>query len=98
VSVPLVYSLLAREDIDEAFASYQRRRVGLGWLFLARLKEQLDRIKDNPQSYAVLSGDVRAAAMRQFPYVIYYRAESARTVVVAVLHGRRHPRTWQSRT
>jgi hypothetical protein len=35
--------------------------------------------------------------MRRFPYAIYFHAMPDEIVVLGVIHGRRHPRRWQSR-
>jgi len=35
--------------------------------------------------------------MRRFPFGIYYRIEQSHIVVLAVLHGSRHPRRWRER-
>jgi plasmid stabilization system protein ParE len=35
--------------------------------------------------------------VRRFPYAIYFHAMPDEIVVLAVIHGRRHPRRWQSR-
>jgi plasmid stabilization system protein ParE len=35
--------------------------------------------------------------MTRFPFGIYFRVEQAQIVVVAIIHGSRHPRRWQSR-
>jgi plasmid stabilization system protein ParE len=40
---------------------------------------------------------MRRALVRRFPYAIYFRAAPDEIVVLAVIHGRRHPRHWQSR-
>jgi plasmid stabilization system protein ParE len=36
--------------------------------------------------------------MTRFPFGIYFRVEQSQIIVVAVIHGSRHPRRWQSRT
>jgi plasmid stabilization system protein ParE len=36
--------------------------------------------------------------VRRFPFGIYFRVEQQPIVVVAILHGSRHPRRWQRRT
>ena|SRR6266478_8093821 len=97
MSLPLEYHASVTDDIDAAFAWYEEQREGLGDDFLARLRELLDSIQENPYLYGVIHGDVRSACLRRFPYVVYYRPEAERTVILAVLHGRRHPRRWQSR-
>jgi plasmid stabilization system protein ParE len=48
-----------------------------------------------PQVY----GETRRALLERFPYGIYFISAilNDEVIVLAVLHGRRHPRRWQSR-
>jgi len=39
-------------------------------------------------------GEVRRALLSQFPYGVFYRVESKRVVVLAVLHTARDPSLW----
>jgi len=98
MTIPLAYRLKARDDIDRAYAHYKQQKPGLGERFLNALRDVLDRIADNAELYGVVYQDVRAATLRRFPYVVYYRIEPARVLVLAVQHGRGHSRQWGSRT
>ena len=95
--LPVVFRPEARDEVDEAFAWYERQRPGLGEEFLAAVREVLDRIQENPEIYAVAYRDVRRGLTGRFPYGVFYRVEAARIVVLAVYHGRRDPRSWQER-
>lgn len=97
MSLPLVFRPEVREEMDEAFAWYERRRIGLGEEFLAAVHSTLDRIQEIPEHYGVVHRDVRAALVRRFPYVVYYLPEPRRIVIIAIQHGRRDPRSWQSK-
>jgi plasmid stabilization system protein ParE len=97
MSLPLEYRPEVRDDVDTAYARYEGLRAGLGDEFLKALRDQLDRIEANPALYGVLFQDVRAARLRRFPYVVYYRLEPSRIFVLAVQHGGGNPQTWQSR-
>jgi plasmid stabilization system protein ParE len=35
--------------------------------------------------------------LRRFPYSLFYRIIDDQVIVVACMHGRRHPRRWRSR-
>jgi plasmid stabilization system protein ParE len=85
------------EDINSAHAYYEAQLTGLGDEFLEAVRAQLDRIVDNPKLYGVLHRRVRAAPMRRFPYVVYYRPSSTDILIIGVLHGRRSTRTWRKR-
>ncbi len=97
MSLPLAYRPEVREEIDAAYTWYEQRRAGLGEKFLTAVRDVLDRIQQNPEMYGVAYRDVRGVPLRRFPYVVYYRVEATRLLVLAVQHGRRDPRDWQSR-
>jgi plasmid stabilization system protein ParE len=75
----------------------ERQRRGLGEGFLAAVRATLDRIQFNPELHAVVYREVRRALVRRFPYAVYYRIEPERIAAVAVHHGKRDPKRWQSR-
>jgi plasmid stabilization system protein ParE len=97
MSAPVIYLPEALADIDAAYAAYEQRAAGLGQRFLDQLQSRVDGIAAGPELYAVLRGGVRAAALRRFPYVVYYRFEAGTVFVLAVLHGGRDPREWLRR-
>jgi plasmid stabilization system protein ParE len=94
------YSFLIRPeaeaDLAQAKLWYERRREGLGADFLLCVDEALQRVCRNPQIYPLVHKDVRRAFVRRFPYGIFYRVVKQRVVILGVVHGRRHPRHWQS--
>jgi plasmid stabilization system protein ParE len=61
------------------------------------MRATLDRMTANPLAFAGVHGDVRRAVMRQFPFGIYFRIAGNDIVVIAAMHGRRHPRRWAAR-
>jgi plasmid stabilization system protein ParE len=87
----------ARADIAEAFRWYEERSPGLGHDFLRAVRVALAAIERAPGSFAVAIEDIRKVHLRRFPYVVYYVPLTRGISVVAVVHGRRHPRRWQSR-
>jgi len=97
MSVPVAYLPEAEDDIDAAYAYYEQRLTGLGDRFLQALRDRLDRIQDNPALYSIFYQDVRAAPLRRFPYVVYYRLEDQRVLIIAVQHGRRSSQAWQDK-
>lgn len=87
----------ARGDIAEAFRWYESRSVGLGHEFLRAVRVALAGIEREPARFPVAVDDIRKARVARFPYVAYYVALPTRTAVIAIMHGRRNPRRWQSR-
>ncbi len=94
---PVVYLPEARTDVDAAYASYEQRQTGLGERFLEQLRLRVEGIAGNPALYANLRDGVRAGPLRRFPYVVYYQWEAGTVFILAVLHGHRDPKAWQSR-
>lgn len=94
----LVFRPEVRNELDEAYSWYESQELGLGDDFLEQVDEALDRICQMPESYPAVYRDVRRAAIRRFPYTVYYRIVSSRVIVTAVFHGRRNPKAWQTRT
>jgi toxin ParE1/3/4 len=80
----------ARRDIAQAADWYERKKNGLGEEFLDRVQASPDRIGINPFGYAKLHGENRRCCLDQFPYVLWFKIVDE-VVVVACLHGRRHP-------
>ncbi len=88
----------AEADLADAQRWYEERREGLGDDFLLCIEETLDRIRRNPEIYPLVHKDARRATVRRFPYGVFYRAIGRDIIVLGVFHGRRDPRSWQSRT
>jgi plasmid stabilization system protein ParE len=70
-----------------------------GWdkPFVDRLNEALAQIGIMPELYGIVWRNVRAARLRQFTYVVYYRVHDDRVEVLAVMHGSRRASAWRSR-
>jgi plasmid stabilization system protein ParE len=98
MSVDPVYLPEAEDDIAAAHASYDAQRPGLGDEFLEALRDTIVLITDNPQLYGLFRKDIRAAPLKRFPYVVYYRDRTDDVLIIAVPHGSRSTRAWWSRT
>lgn len=87
----------AEADIEEAAAWYEKQREGLGVEFLDEILSIFETISCNPNMYPVVYRHAHRAVIHRFPFGIYYRIEGKMIVVVAVMHGSRHPKRWQKR-
>jgi plasmid stabilization system protein ParE len=76
---------------------YEEQRVGLGAVFAAAVDRTVAGILEKPLAYPQIHGETRRALVRRFPYAVYFRPVADEVVVLAVMHGRRLPRRWQSR-
>lgn len=86
----------AQADIREAVLWYESQRPGLGSEFTLQLDALCERIGHNPLQFPEIGNGVRRALLERFPYAIYFVATFS-TVVIAVLHQRRHPDKWKQR-
>lgn len=87
----------AGKDLDAAAEWYERQRTGLGTEFLDEALRAFRAIAARPLAYPVIHRDLRRALMHRFPFGIYFRVETSSVVVLAVIHGSRHPERWQLR-
>jgi plasmid stabilization system protein ParE len=98
MSLPVVLRPEASADAEEARDYYEAKQIDLGQTFLYRLNQTLDWIGSMPEMYGIVWRNVRAARLRKFPFVVYYRVHDDRVEALAVMHGGRHASAWQSRT
>ena len=88
----------AQRDLEEAAAWYETQRPGLGSEFLDEAQVAFGNVAKHPTAYPELYRATRRAVLRRFPFCVYYRISGDTVVVVAVLHGSRHPLRWMVRT
>jgi toxin ParE1/3/4 len=88
----------ADRDLAAAASWYEQQREGLGHEFLDEALSAFQLVSEQPLTYPVVHRNTRRALMTRFPFGIYFRVEQSQIVVVAVVHGSRHPRRWQGRT
>jgi len=94
---PVLFTPAAEADVEEAFAWYEAQRPGLGERFLRALDVTMASIEEHPEAYAVIHRKTRRVLLPRFPYGVYYRVLESNLLVVACMHGKRHPRMWRSR-
>lgn len=82
MSLPVVLRPEASQDVEEVRDYLEGRQAGLGQAFLDRLKEVLGRVGALPGLYGVVWRNVRAARLRLFPFVVYYRVHDDRVEVL----------------
>ena len=94
----VVFSPDSETEVRDAYVWYENRRPGLGSDFLLCVEEVLDKIGRSPEQYPIVHRGVRRALIRRFPYGIFYVLEERTITVLAVFHGSRDPKDWQTRT
>ena len=93
------FTPLAEDDVAEAYGEYEAARGGLGDEFLSEVGRVLDLIGAYPEAGPEVHRDLRRALVHRFPDSLYYRVvrEAELVEVRAVVHQRRHPRSWRRR-
>jgi toxin ParE1/3/4 len=97
VSRRLVFRAEARAELLEVRRWYDAQRPGLGADFGQEADRTLSLLRRTPESFQRVHHEIRRVRLRRFPYAIYFRVSGDEVVVLAVMHGRRHPRRWSSR-
>jgi plasmid stabilization system protein ParE len=88
----------ALAEADEAASFYKEQQPNLELRFLEALNDSISRIRRNPLLYRRVEGDIRKCRIMRFPYGIVYRVIGDRIEVIAIMHLRRRPGYWKSRT
>ena len=85
-------------DLSGAWEWYEARRPGLGDEFLAAVERCTERVSANPVLFATVHRAVRRALLWRFPFAVLFVLADDAVEVIAVLHARRDPGVWQTRT
>jgi toxin ParE1/3/4 len=86
---PVVFTETAVLDVEEARDWYESRRPGLGDRFasvLIRLGHQLSQF---PEASPELRKGVRRVVLPVFKYLVYYRVEPERVLIIGIRHPSR---------
>ena len=88
----------AEEDALEAAVWYDEREQGLGDDFLDEVDTAVSALSRDALIYRIRFADVRRAQIGRFKfYGIYYLVRNQEVWIIAIHHGRRHPRHLQQR-
>jgi toxin ParE1/3/4 len=95
---PVALHAKAEAELLETLAYYERQRPGLGGEFLRQFEAALQRVRENPQAYAIEDEpDVRYCPLHRFPFTLIYVELDDRIWIAAVAHQSRRPRYWARR-
>ena len=93
----IVFSKLAKQELDDAAHYYEIEFRGLGKKFRRDVRQAATRISTYPEAWSVERGDVRKCLLHKFPYKLLYSVEEDHTVILAVAHQHRKPDYWIER-
>jgi plasmid stabilization system protein ParE len=87
----------AEQDLAEAYAWYESRRVGLGEDFLSSVDACIKAICRMPERHRTVHENYRRALVRRFPYAVFYEFTEGKVIVYCVFHTSRDPQKWRER-
>jgi plasmid stabilization system protein ParE len=97
MAAELIIAPEAEQDIAEAYAWYEGRRVGQGEEFLSCVDACIQAIRRTPQMHAVVHEGYRRGLVRRFPYAVFYEHAGDTVTVYCVFHTSRDPKKWRQR-
>lgn len=97
MAAELIVAPEAEQDLAEAYAWYEDRRVGLGEEFLSCVDACIEAIVRTPKLYALIYENYRRSLVRRFPYAVFYEFEDATVTVYCVFHTSQDPQKWSQR-
>jgi len=87
----LCYTDRAKDDVELAFAWYERQRRGLGFEFLDCIEVTVKSILENPEMYRIYYCSFRGCVIRRFPFSVFFTVEDTEIVVHSVFDNRQDP-------
>jgi len=90
-SKPVEALLAVTGDLKAAVAHYESWRLGGREYILQKYNETVSWIAWNPDAFPRKIGAIQRAVLKQSYYMVYFIQEPERTLVLAVLDGRRNP-------
>jgi plasmid stabilization system protein ParE len=93
----LVMAPEAEQDLDEAYAWYEKQRVGLGEEFLTSVDACIEFICRFPNTGSIVVENFRRSLLRRFPYGVLFGYADGKIIVYGVMHTARDPNKWRER-
>jgi len=82
----------SRDDLEMAFAWYERQRRGLGFDFLDCVETAIQNIITYPEMYQIRYRDFRGCPIRRFPFSIFYTIEQNEIVLHPIFDNPQDPK------
>lgn len=93
----IIFHELARQELDEAEAYYNRERPGLGDEFTDDVESAVERIRQSPDRWQRVGRSTRRCRTHRFRYGLVYEIRGDTIVIFAVMHLHRTPGYWKGR-
>jgi ParE toxin of type II toxin-antitoxin system, parDE len=92
----IVFSKLAKLELDDAIRFYEMEFDGLGRRFRDEVKKAVVRISEYPTAWSIEKGEVRKW-LHKFPCKVLYSNENDHIFIIAIAHQHRRPDYWTDR-
>lgn len=93
----VIFSTLAKQELEDAARYYEFEHEGLGKRFKAEVKRAARRIVRYPLAWSVERGEIRKCSLHKFPYKLLYSIETDHILIITVAHQHRRPDYWVER-
>lgn len=94
----VIFHPLAEQELVDAAAYYEDRRLGLGLEYLEEVENAVNFISCYPEAGSIVRGSIRRLILPKFQYSLLYRIiEDGQIRILAVAHHKRKPQYWVSR-
>jgi plasmid stabilization system protein ParE len=93
----IVFSKLAKQELEDAIQYYEIEHPGLGRRFKQEVKKAALRVSEYPEAWSIERGEIRKCLLHTFPYKLLYSIEESHTFILAVAHLHRRPDYWIDR-
>ncbi len=93
----IIFSRIAKQELDEGVRYYELQYLGLGRKFKEEVKKAALRISEYPEAWSIERGGIRKCLLHKFPYKLPYSIEEDHILIVAVAHRHREPDYWVER-
>lgn len=87
----------AEQDLAGAATWYEQQRPDLGHELLDEAIATFELIAIQPRVYPIVYRDLRRTLLTRSPFGVYFRITATEVIVLAIIHGSRHPKHWQGR-
>lgn len=85
----------AEQDLEQAYNYLEQQAEELGFDFLAEVAHVIELLEEMPLLFPKVYRDLRQAVVGRFQYNIIYKVEHSTVFILAIIHGKRDPGSWQ---
>jgi hypothetical protein len=86
----------AEAELRDGVAYYNNQCAGLGFELAAETRRTIARILSFPSAWTKLSTRTHRCLTNRFPYAVIFQFTDTHLFIVAVMHLKREPDSWQN--